>query len=47
MLKVDHITNSIFNSRTNILSEDGSEKVWLVDCGDVEPLLSIVYVFRR
>ena len=41
MLKVGYITNSIFNSRTYILS-DGSDKVWLVDCGDVEPLLSIV-----
>ena len=41
MLHVDYITNSIFNSRTYILS-DGSDKVWLVDCGDVEPLLSIV-----
>lgn len=41
MLHIDYITNSIFNSRTYILS-DGSDKVWLVDCGDVEPLLSIV-----
>ena len=41
MFKVDYITNSIFNSHTYILS-DGSDKVWLVDCGDVEPLLSIV-----
>lgn len=42
MLTVDYIVNSIFNSRTYILSETGSDKVWLVDCGDVEPLLSIV-----
>ena len=34
MLKVDYIVNSVFNSRTYILSEDGSDKVWLVDCGD-------------
>lgn len=33
MLHIDYITNSIFNSRTYILSDD-SEKVWLVDCGD-------------
>lgn len=33
MLKIDYITNSIFNSRTYILS-DGSDNVWLVDCGD-------------
>lgn len=42
MIKVDYIVNSVFNSRTYILSEDGSDKVWLVDCGDVESLLSIV-----
>ena len=41
MLHIDYITNSIFNSRTYILS-DGSDKVWLVDCGDGEPLLPIV-----
>lgn len=41
MLKIDYITNSIFNSRTYILSDD-SDKVWIVDCGDVVPLLSIV-----
>ena len=42
MLKVDYITNSVFNSRTYFLFEDDSDKVWLVDCGDVEPLLPIV-----
>lgn len=42
MLKVDHITNSIFNSRTYVLSDSGSDAVWLVDCGDVEPLLSLM-----
>lgn len=39
MFKVEYITNSIFNSRTYILLEEGSDKVWLVDCGDVEPSL--------
>lgn len=41
MLTVEYIVNSFFNSKTYILS-DGSDKVWLVDCGDVEPLLPIV-----
>lgn len=41
MIEVVYITNSVFNSRTYILS-DCSDKVWLVDCGDVEPLLLIV-----
>lgn len=40
--QTSYITNSIFNSRTYILSDDDSDKVWLVDCGDVEPLLPIV-----
>lgn len=34
MLTVDYITNRIFNSRTYILSKEGSDEVWLVDCGD-------------
>lgn len=39
MLKVSHIINSVFTSRTYILSEDGNTKVWLVDCGDVDVLM--------
>lgn len=42
MLRVDFITNSIFNSRTYILSSPDSDKIWLVDCGDVEPILKLV-----
>ena len=38
MLQVSHIVNSVFNSRTYILSCDGRPEYWLVDCGDVEPL---------
>ena len=41
-MRVDYITNSIFNSRTYILSGEGSDGVWLVDCGDVEPMLANV-----
>lgn len=39
--KIEYITNSVFNSRTYVLSEV-SDKVWLVDCGDMEPVLSLV-----
>ena len=42
MIHISHIANSIFNSRTYVLSDSGSDAVWLVDCGDVEPILSIV-----
>jgi len=39
MLRVSHIVNSIFTSRTYILSNEGEKTFWIVDCGDVEPLL--------
>lgn len=39
MFQVDYITNSVFNSRTYILSEIGSDSVLLVDCGDIEPIM--------
>lgn len=39
MLKVKHIVNSVFTSRTYILTQEGSYSVWLVDCGDVPPLM--------
>lgn len=39
MLKVDYFTNRVFNSRTYILSKEGSDEVWLVDCGDIDRLL--------
>ena len=38
MMKASHIVNTIFSSRTYILSGDKSE-FWIVDCGDVEPLM--------
>ncbi len=36
MLKVDYITNRVFNSRTYILTSEATDGVWLVDCGDVD-----------
>ena len=39
MLRVSHIVNSVFTSRTYILSNEGEKAFWIVDCGDVEPLL--------
>lgn len=36
MLSVDYFTNRVFNSRTYILSREGSDEVWLVDCGDFD-----------
>lgn len=42
MLKVDHVVNTIFNSITWVLSDSDSDHVWLVDCGDIKPILERV-----
>lgn len=42
MLTIDYFTNRIFNSRTYILSKEGSDEVWLVDCGDTDRVLERV-----
>lgn len=39
MLEVTFFTNRVFNSRTYILSKEGSDAVWLVDCGDTDRVL--------
>lgn len=39
MLKVDYIVNSFFDSITWLLSDEGSSRVWLVDCGDIKPII--------
>lgn len=39
MIKVDYITNKFFTSRTYVLSHEGSDGVWLVDCGDTKSAL--------
>lgn len=39
MIEIYDITNTIFTSKTYILSKEGSDKAWLVDIGDVEPVL--------
>jgi glyoxylase-like metal-dependent hydrolase (beta-lactamase superfamily II) len=39
MLKIDYIVNSFFDSMTWLLSDEGSSWVWLVDCGDVRPVI--------
>ena len=38
LLKVTYIVNSVFSSRTYILSLDGHKDFWLVDCGST-PLI--------
>lgn len=42
MLMVNFITNRVFGSRTYILSKEDYDKVWLVDCGDIDGILELV-----
>lgn len=39
MVKIFDITNTIFTSKTYIIYKEGCSKAWLVDIGDVEPVL--------
>ena len=39
MIEIHDITNTIFTSKTYILSKQGEDKAWLVDIGDIEPVL--------
>ena len=38
-MHIDHIVNKVFTSRTYILSKEGIDRIWLVDCGDVDRAL--------
>ncbi len=38
-LQVHKIVNSFFSSNSYILFQQGSFDVWLIDCGDVEPII--------
>lgn len=40
MIDIHDITNSIFTSKTYILSKQDEDKAWLVDIGDIEPVLN-------
>lgn len=42
MLQVSYIVNSVYASRTYILSGDGGREFWIVDCGDVPPLVDLI-----
>ena len=42
MIEIHDITNTIFTSKTYILSKEGCDKAWLVDIGDIEPVLEFL-----
>lgn len=41
-MKVSHIVNSVYASRTYVLSPEWRPSVWLVDCGDVPPIVDLL-----
>ena len=41
-MKVSHLVNKVYASRTYVLSQEGSPSVWLVDCGDVPPIVDML-----
>lgn len=40
MIDIHDITNSVFTSKTYILSKEGEDNAWLVDIGDIEPVVN-------
>ena len=40
MVHIQEIVNSLFTSKTYIIHRDGNENAWLVDIGDIEPVVS-------
>ena len=42
-MKISHIVNTIYSSRTYCLSGNGGVKIWLVDCGDIVPLMKLLH----
>jgi glyoxylase-like metal-dependent hydrolase (beta-lactamase superfamily II) len=42
MIQIKEIVNSIFTSKTYILFCEGGDKAWLVDIGDIEPVVSFL-----
>lgn len=39
---MSHLVNKVYASRTYVLSQEGSPSVWLVDCGDVPPIVDML-----
>ena len=41
-MHIIRIVNSVFTSNTFVLTDEGSQDCWLVDVGDIEPILEVV-----
>lgn len=45
MIRLEHIVNSVYASMTYVLSERDGREFWIVDCGDVPPLVDLISSF--
>ncbi len=41
-MEVERVVNSIFKSNTYLLHEEGCADYWLVDIGDIEPVMNLI-----
>jgi glyoxylase-like metal-dependent hydrolase (beta-lactamase superfamily II) len=41
MIQIKEVVNNIFTSKTYILYRKGESKAWLVDIGDIEPVIAV------
>ena len=41
-MQITRIVNSVFTSNTFVLTDENSQDCWLVDVGDIEPILEMV-----
>lgn len=39
-MRVERITNTIFNSNSFLILNDNFDDVWIIDCGDIDKILS-------
>jgi len=41
-MNIHTITNTIFHSKTYILTEEGNNETWVIDCGDALPVIEYI-----
>ena len=46
MIYLDSIVNSVFNSMTYLIHSDNSQDLYIVDCGDVQPIINYVHKYE-
>lgn len=46
MIYLDSIVNSVFNSMTYLIHSDNSQDLYIVDCGDAQPIINYVHKYE-